>query len=118
MNGKPDKSEIYELLIEKVILRKMKEQNDEVGKSLEILNHLIAQQSNRESSVNPKRSINGKKNVMTSVMDQKYNKYSSLESFYSNMKLEKSKIESELSTPSIYADYTYGLNSMKDSNNE
>jgi hypothetical protein len=117
MNGKPDKTEIYELLIEKMILRKMKEQNDEVGKSLEILNRLIAQQSSREpSSINPKRSINGKKNVMASIMDQKYNKYSSLESFYSNMKLEKSKIETELCDPAMYGNYTYGMNSTKDSN--
>ena len=125
MNGKPDKSDIYELILEKVILRKMKEQNDEVGKSLEVLNRLITNQCGNESATttstttsttgattNGKRGgSSGKKSVMTAVMEQKYNKHASLESFYQTMRLEKSALELD-SPPSIYPNYTYGYSSV------
>jgi hypothetical protein len=108
MNNKNDKSDIYELVLEKLILRKMREQNEQVSKSLDSLNQIIQTSvlstntnSNGNGSGNPKRNGNGKSII--DAMEKKYSKYSSLEDFYSNMRLEGPNT----AMPSLYENHTY-----------
>ena len=106
MNNKNDKSDIYELVLEKLILRKMREQNEQVSKSLNSLNQIIqssvlSNNGNGNGSGNPRRNGNGKSII--NAMEKKYSKYSSLEDFYGNMRLEGANT----AMPTLYENHTF-----------
>jgi (p)ppGpp synthase/HD superfamily hydrolase len=82
MSNNENKYDMYEFIIEKMILRKMKEENDAINCSLKKVQEFI---QNNGSILNSKSNPNKNYSVYH-TMEQKFKSYSSIADYYADMK--------------------------------
>ena len=82
MSNNDNKYDMYEFIIEKMILRKMKEENDAINCSLKKVQEFI---QNNGSILNSKSNPTNNYSVYQ-TMEQKFKSYSSIADYYADMK--------------------------------
>ena len=96
-----NKYDMYEFIIEKMILRKMKEENDAINCSLKKVQEFIRSNGSILAKTTAKRCTVG------DTMEQKFQSYSSLSDYYKDMKADIQEIESDIGSDAIPPTYTH-----------
>lgn len=96
-----NKYDMYEFIIEKMILRKMKEENDAINCSLKKVQEFIRSNGSILAKTTQRRYTVG------DTMEQKFHSYTSLSDYYKDMKADVVDIEKEIGDAEILpATYT------------
>ena len=90
-----NKYDMYEFIIEKMILRKMKEENDAINCSLKKVQEFIRSNGSILAKTTQRRYTVG------DTMEQKFQSYTSLGDYYKDMKADVVDIEKEIGDAAI-----------------